>query len=205
MNSQLSGEPFSAWETPILEGRWGTQEDSDRYNQRLRNFVLGERERRIHERVGTVDAAKTGVDLLQSADPVIQPVRDLILDVAEAMNAASGVSAAQAAKEHEMVAEAWAVIYDASGYHHLHAHHDSAWSGVYYVQTGARTRGSGLIELVDPRPTAAAAEPARRPLLSFVPEPGLVIAFPSWVQHWVTPYDGDEERICIAFNVGFVG
>jgi Putative 2OG-Fe(II) oxygenase len=63
--------------------------------------------------------------------------------------------------------------------------------------------GSGLIELVDPRPVAAAAGQSRSPLLPIAPEPGLLLAFPSWVQHWVTPYEGDDRRICVAFNVGF--
>ena len=27
--------------------------------------------------------------------------------------------------------------------------------------------------------------------------------FPSWLQHWVTPYLGDSVRICVAFNIGF--
>lgn len=203
MSDVLKGEAFRAWATPILEGRLGEDEKVQRYNSQLRDFILAERDREGHKRVGTVDAAKTGADLLRAADPVIEPLQELILDVAERMNAWSGVNDTLAGKAPEMVAEAWAVVYDAWGYHKLHAHHDSAWSGVYYVHTGTMAPGSGLIELLDPRAAAAAAEPLRRPLQAITPIPGLVIAFPSWLQHWVTPYDGDEERVCVAFNVGF--
>jgi len=52
----------------------------------------------------------------------------------------------------EMIAEAWAVVYRDWGYHMLHSHHDSAWSGVYYVHTGQMAPDAGLIEFLDPRP-----------------------------------------------------
>lgn len=102
-----------------------------------------------------------------------------------------------------MIAEAWAVVYREWGYHNMHSHHDSAWSGVYYVHTGNITPGSGNIEFLDPRPAANASQPARSPLMAFPPEPGLMLMFPSWLQHWVTPYAGDSTRICVAFNIGF--
>jgi hypothetical protein len=33
------------------------------------------------------------------------------------------------------------------------------------------------------------------------PEPGLLIMFPGWLQHYVNAYYGDGERISIAWNL----
>ena len=33
------------------------------------------------------------------------------------------------------------------------------------------------------------------------PVPGDMVVFPSWLEHSVAPFLGDELRICIAFNV----
>jgi hypothetical protein len=34
-------------------------------------------------------------------------------------------------------------------------------------------------------------------------EPGQLVLFPSWVLHDVKPYEGDGERITVAFNCWF--
>ena len=153
MSQALHGETFPMWRTPILCGQ--APGSDDRYHAQLRRFILAERDRREGIQVGTVDAAKTQADLLRLSDPVIEPLRELVGHVAETMNKAVG------ADDGEMLAEAWAVVYDRRGYHRLHAHHDSAWSGVYYVSIG---RGeAGRLELIDPRPAAGAPDPARSP------------------------------------------
>jgi hypothetical protein len=33
------------------------------------------------------------------------------------------------------------------------------------------------------------------------PVPGDMLLFPSWLEHSVAPFEGEGERICIAFNV----
>ena len=37
--------------------------------------------------------------------------------------------------------------------------------------------------------------------LRFDPEVGMMLVFPSWLQHFVDPFFGENERISIAFNV----
>ena len=37
--------------------------------------------------------------------------------------------------------------------------------------------------------------------VEFTPRPGLIMLFPSWLQHQVRPYWGQGERISIAFNL----
>ncbi|GAA3086147.1 hypothetical protein GCM10020000_85940 [Streptomyces olivoverticillatus] len=169
----------------------------------LRDLIL-ERTRSVpSSAVGVQDADKTTSDVLRWEHPAIDQLRQWILDAVETLNDHVGAGRDAAGQQQPMVAEAWAVVYRPEGLHQLHSHHDAAWSGVYYVATGRMTEGTGLLEFVDPRPSAAAREPHRPPLHTLTPVPGMLVAFPAWLRHWVTPYQGDAERIVIAFNVGF--
>ena len=43
---------------------------------------------------------------------------------------------------------------------------------------------------------------ARPPKLAYArPEEGLIVMFPSYVWHWTEPFEGDEERVSVAFDV----
>jgi uncharacterized protein (TIGR02466 family) len=153
--------------------------------------------------IGMVDGEKSPSDLLRWQDPTIDTLRAWILDAALELNAWSGAGRDSRGQDVDMIAEAWAVVYQEWGYHALHSHPDSAWSGVYYVSTGEEGARPGTVEFLDPRSAAIARETSRSPMHTVVPEPGLLIAFPSWLQHWVTPHGGHDARICVAFNVGF--
>ena len=37
--------------------------------------------------------------------------------------------------------------------------------------------------------------------LQITPQAGTMLMFPSWLHHWVRPFQGTGERISIAFNV----
>jgi uncharacterized protein (TIGR02466 family) len=102
---------------------------------------------------------------------------------------------------------AWANVARAGHYHRVHNHPSSAWSGVYYVETGAPDPAhplSGVLEICDPRPftemVATPASPFGKRVI-FRPEPGMMVLFPSWIYHFVNPVTGPGERISIAFNV----
>jgi uncharacterized protein (TIGR02466 family) len=89
------------------------------------------------------------------------------------------------------------------------------WSGTYYVDDGGITADPSLggnFEMLDPRGTAPAIF---APNLAYAcdgglgagatewirPRPGLLVLFPSWLQHQVRAYRGTRERISIAFNL----
>lgn len=102
---------------------------------------------------------------------------------------------------------AWANVSRYGHYHRSHNHPSSAWSGVYYVDQGTAAPNhpfSGMLELPDPRPYAnmvpSPGEPFAQKIL-IKPQAGVMVLFPSWCQHSVHPYFGDEPRISIAFNV----
>lgn len=103
--------------------------------------------------------------------------------------------------------EGWANLTRDGGYHNVHNHGNAHWSGVYYVSDNPPVPGrpmSGKLEFVDPRPAATMLMLDHmsiygRQLLD--PRAGVMVVFPSWLQHQVHPYFGPGERISISFNV----
>jgi uncharacterized protein (TIGR02466 family) len=107
----------------------------------------------------------------------------------------------------EWSAEAWANVSTAGAWNKPHVHGGAFWSGVYYVR--APESDSGQLVLHDPRMPAlrmyapgllfkgAGAEQIAR----IRPTTGMVVMFPSWLLHSVEPWDGEGERISIAFNI----
>jgi uncharacterized protein (TIGR02466 family) len=96
-----------------------------------------------------------------------------------------------------------------------HYHPGNFWSGTYYVDDGgiaADPSLGGTFEMLDPR---GAAPSMLDPNLAYAgegglsagatewirPRPGLLVLFPSWLQHQVRAYRGTRERISIAFNL----
>ena len=114
------------------------------------------------------------------------------------------------AGEIQLQAAAWANVLGPGGYNTPHTHPACMWSGVYYVETGTRPEGatsSGLIEFQDPRNAVEMIGVPGAPFagkLTFDPEPGLMLVFPSWLSHYVHPYRGEGLRVSIAFNVQLV-
>lgn len=98
----------------------------------------------------------------------------------------------------------WGVVMDSQGHQIAHIH-PSAWlSGVYYpkvpVVVGADDADhSGWIEFGRaPEDFHAAQDPAVRLIL---PEEGLMLLFPSYFYHRTVPFESDDPRISIAFDV----
>ena len=103
--------------------------------------------------------------------------------------------------------EGWAVILRSSGHQLAHFHPGSLVSGVYYVQvpqTVAASSGSeaGCIKFGEPVAGAVDADMPEPLLTAHVrPEEGLLVLFPSSFWHRVVAFDGEKDRICIAFDV----
>ncbi|WP_405814713.1 2OG-Fe(II) oxygenase family protein [Streptomyces sp. NBC_01390] len=142
--------------------------------------------------LGVEGARKSAPDILTWDIPAMAALNAWIREAALAIT--------DAGPDTPLTAVGWAVHYGQGGFHEVHAHHDSAVSGVYYLQTSARA--SGALELFDPRPArlATASHDASEPC-TVHPHPGLLIAFPSWLRHAVALHTADTPRLCIAFNV----
>jgi hypothetical protein len=80
----------------------------------------------------------------------------------------------------------------------------ATWSGIYYVDPGDEPADStgGALELLHPVTASAMTFfPGILPSARLVrPEPGMVVVFPSYLQHGVRMYHGERPRICVPFN-----
>ncbi len=112
-------------------------------------------------------------------------------------------------------ANMWANINRGGDSNEFHSHPGAYWSAVYYVDDGGIANNPALggeLEFLDPRgalpvmlgshlrvamPGGQAAGGTDR----ITPKAGRLVMFPAWLMHQVRPYDGNAERISIAFNL----
>jgi len=104
--------------------------------------------------------------------------------------------------------EGWINVNRAGDFNVLHCHPGCFLSATYYVNVPPAMRGGG-IAFRDPRGPAVAMYETHGIELPWVgngmgisisPATSLLILFPSWLEHRVEPFEGDGERVSIAFN-----
>ncbi len=99
--------------------------------------------------------------------------------------------------------QSWINIHDKGGFNFLHMHEQSVLSGTFYLQV---PEGSGGLVFRDPRPhvlgsALKGSAPNAHSDVTLRPQPGLIVLFPAWLEHFVEPHAGDQPRISIPFNV----
>jgi uncharacterized protein (TIGR02466 family) len=111
--------------------------------------------------------------------------------------------------------DCWFHVTRRGGFFGLHNHPNAAWSGVYCVDPGKSDpdrKDSGRLTFVNPNVFGAMhldagndkmKLPYGPQVASLSLEAGQLVMFPSWVLHDVKPFDGDGERVTIAFNCWF--
>ncbi len=111
--------------------------------------------------------------------------------------------------------DSWFHVTRRGGFFGLHNHPNASWSGVYCIDPGrhdADKKDSGLLCFVNPMIVSAMymdAGNARMQLpygyqvANVSLAAGQLVMFPSWVLHDVKPFEGEGERITIAFNCWF--
>ncbi len=99
----------------------------------------------------------------------------------------------------------WAIINTGGAANIRHQHGNSTISGAYYVKA---PKDSGDIIFYDPRPAPVYSYPnASSPNLlnaqvnGINPKEGVLVLFPSYVDHSVNENLSNEERIVISFNI----
>lgn len=92
-------------------------------------------------------------------------------------------------------------------YNRAHVHPNAILSGTYYAKV---PEGAGNIEFYDPiRERIMSVYPVKErtkmnsQALQYRAAAGLLIVFPSWLQHAVEPNLSEESRVSIAFNMTF--
>ncbi len=180
----------------------------DDLDQRLARHVR-EHPTLVYERSGntTRGGAHTG-NLLEEAPGPVTELVDWIEDRARAyLNELpmDGSHPYLAWKPDRWDIDIWGIVIQAGGYQQSHIHRDGWISGVYYavvpdsVQASADDDPGGCLELG--RPLEPFCGSTDFPTTILRPRPGRLNLFPSFVWHRTLPYDTDEERICIAFDI----
>jgi len=98
--------------------------------------------------------------------------------------------------------QSWVNLHDRGGFNFLHMHEGSLLSGSFYLKVPS---GSGALCFRDPRPgvthgSIKGSVPNGHADIHLKPGAGLLVLFPSWMEHYVEPHESDEPRICLAFN-----
>ncbi len=114
------------------------------------------------------------------------------------------------------IPELWANVSRHGHANQYHTHPGSYWSAVAYVDDGYGGDNNpdlgGELQLLDPRsPTPLMAAPDLRlpgvdgrpqsPEITVRPRTGMIVMFPSWLQHAVLPFHGSGTRISVAINL----
>jgi len=104
--------------------------------------------------------------------------------------------------------EGWVNVNRAGNHNVLHCHPGCFLSATYYVKVPEGMKGGNIV-FRDPRgPAVAMYETPGIDLpwvgsgsgIPFAPATGHLLLFPSWLEHRVEPFEGEGDRISIAFN-----
>ena len=99
----------------------------------------------------------------------------------------------------------WAVINKKNASNSMHIHSNNYISAAYYVKA---PKNCGDIVFYDPRfaatyryPKISKTNKLNSNIVSFQPKEGMLVLFPSYLQHSVNLNKTNEERIVISFNI----
>ena len=99
----------------------------------------------------------------------------------------------------------WAIINEKDAWNQKHHHSNSDLSAAYYVSAHEKC---GDIVFYDPRPAPVHNHPISKSannlnatVKSIKPEPGMLVLFPSYLEHSVNPNLSNKKRIVISFNI----
>lgn len=102
--------------------------------------------------------------------------------------------------------ESWCHITRDGGYHDTHIHPNSSWSGIYYLDIGDMDHASknGINRFINPLASmyvdAGTMWNHASTSIDIMAESGMMIIFPSWIQHSAMVYRGQHERYVLSFN-----
>jgi uncharacterized protein (TIGR02466 family) len=193
-----NGQLESVFATPIFSH---ALKDSESLNSQLRELIL-----EIEGKGSKISRSNQGG--WQSAPDFFRwdkpPVTSLERHIGHAINVATLRVTAKPELRFRMDLYGWAAVNRSGHYNTTHVHPMATWSGVYYVDPGDDETGEpgGLLEFI--HPVAASVMtffPNVLPSARVVqPKAGMLILFPSYLQHSVRMYRGEKPRICVPFN-----
>lgn len=187
-------------------------------NAELRSLIL----RLESESVGNVDAVmevpqglyESEFTFFARNEPCVSRLRDFCWAALGEMILEVTGQPRQALAGLRIGSHTWFHVTRKGGWFGYHNHPMASWSGVYCVDPGRATDRleSGLLTFPNPLPASSVFLDAANSGLRFpfsssnyaqALQPGQLVLFPSWLGHFVSPYQGDGERITVAFNCWF--
>lgn len=212
---QLDIEVRAYFATPIV---FAELEDSERLNADLRETILVRREEEKGETDTSAYSWRSGWDFASWGGESAQKLLETFAAVGHDMTQIRPGKDNPQSHEIPWSLSARAVVNPLGEHDLLHAHPNCFWSGVYYVDDGGindNLTAAGQLELLDPRgPGPVMYSSAVRMNVPggenaggyhrIRPKSGLLVVFPSWLLHGITPYRGNGTRISIAINL-FLG
>jgi len=192
----VSSPVQNVFSTPLLVTRGFGQ---DGLNDALRAFILDLREQTPNSQRSNIHGWESGLDFHAHADPCVQQLKShLHRHFFQISSQFAGAAVEQV--QMRFTESALANVACKGAYHAPHIHRGCSWSAVYYVAAAKDSRGE--LELLDPRTNPVIPGISRRKNAVLVkPEPGLTVVFPGWLEHWVHPWDSNEDRISVAWNI----
>ena len=108
-------------------------------------------------------------------------------------------------KQNVKIQSVWAIINEKDAWNQKHHHSNSDLSAAYYVSAH---ENCGDIVFYDPRPAPVHNHPTSKTpnklnatVNSIKPEPGMLVLFPSYLEHSVNPNLSNKKRVVISFNI----
>ncbi len=192
-----TGQIENMFSTPVF---WCVLKDVDALNAELRDLILDQ------ERAST-SMVKSNQGGWQSPSEFFRWEAPAVATLARYARRAVEVATSRIIPQNlrmEFHLSSWAAVNRKGHYNTTHVHPMATWSGVYYVDPGDESPDSagGLLEFDHPiMASVMTFFPGVLPSARLVrPEAGMMILFPSYLQHSVRMYTGERPRICVPFN-----
>lgn len=217
--NQPQAQVVPLYATPLVECQ---HPDPDGLNAELKRLFLARAAEGDKYRNRLMTAGKNGLfesefDLFKWPEACVQRLRQYCFEqLLGAVRQLNGYSEAQV-RSLGIIDDTWFHLTRHGGYTTAHTHPMASWSGVYCVEPGeqpAEHPDSGVLRFFDPRVTANMyldagnanlVRPFGSHLVNIRFRPGMLVLFPSFMQHEVAPFMGQDVRITVAFNVQFRG
>ena len=196
--------------TPFLSDRLQSAEGI----AALRELILAEQQRdSAGVQISNIGGWHSNTNMLDWGGEAARALALKAMDMADDAMVNVG---AEEGREYGWAPEMWANVSKAGNSNQYHTHPGSFWSAVAYIDDGYEGDSDpalgGQLQLLDPRMPmvrmtapdlrlketngkAQIAEPSVRP------STGLIVMFPSWLQHSVRAFQGTGTRISIAINL----
>ena len=141
-------------------------------------------------------------------DPELEQPRFFINSISPQLNSVLTDMGWNIKNQEVKITGMWAIINKKNASNSMHIHSNNYISAAYYVKA---PKNCGDIVFYDPRfattyryPKISKTNKLNSNIVSFQPKEGMLVLFPSYLQHSVNVNKTDKERIVISFNINLI-